>query len=285
MNSVIKTVLSFTLAARAGLVLLGVDAAQAGEVGTVSRDGTIVQYHIDGKGPIVLMIPSLGRPAADFDDLSAQLVAAGYTAIRPEPRGIGGSVGPMANVTLKDLADDAMATIPGGSGPIHVVGHAFGQRVARMLAAQFPERVRSVVTLAAGGSAPMRPGAREALLASFDSALPAEAHLKAVGFAFFAEASNASAWRDGWYPEVAKMQVAATQATKVEEWWGAGKARMLVIQGLQDTVAPPENGRMIKAEFGDRVTLEELDGAGHAMLPERPSQIARAVVDFLSKQR
>jgi len=27
---------------------------------------------------------------------------------------------------------------------------------------------------------------------------------------------------------------------------------------------------VIKDEFGDRVTLQEIDGAGHAMLPERP---------------
>ncbi len=72
--------------------------------------------------------------------------------------------------------------------------------------------------------------------------------------------------------------------SRVEEWWGAGKARLLVVVGLQDVVAPPENGRLIKDEFGDRVTLQEIDGAGHAMLPERPKQVAAAVLNFLKPQ-
>ena len=80
------------------------------------------------------------------------------------------------------------------------------------------------------------------------------------------------------------MQTAATKASRVEEWWGAGKARRLVVVGLQDVVAPPENGRLIKDEFGDRVTPQEIDGAGHAMLLERPRQAAVAVVNFLKRQ-
>ena len=44
-------------------------------------------------GPVVLMLASLGRSARDFDDLAGALAAAGYTVIRPEPRGIGGSTG------------------------------------------------------------------------------------------------------------------------------------------------------------------------------------------------
>ena len=80
------------------------------------------------------------------------------------------------------------------------------------------------------------------------------------------------------------MQSAATKASRVEEWWSAGKARLLVVVGLQDVVAPPENGRLIKDEFGDRVTLQEIDGAGHAMLPERPKQVAAAVLNFLKPQ-
>jgi pimeloyl-ACP methyl ester carboxylesterase len=56
-----------------------------------------------------------------------------------------------------------------------------------------------------------------------------------------------------------------------------------VIQGLQDQIAPPENGRMLKAEPPDRVELIELDGAAHALLPEQPAKIASAVTVFLAK--
>jgi pimeloyl-ACP methyl ester carboxylesterase len=128
------------------------------EVRTTEHGGVTVEYVIDGWGPVVLMIPSLGRPAGDFDLLAARLVAAGYTAIRPQPRGIGQSTGPMQGVSLRDLAADALSPVPAGSGPIIVIGHAFGQRVGRMLATEHPERVRIMVMLADGGTAPMRPG-------------------------------------------------------------------------------------------------------------------------------
>lgn len=264
---------------------LGFGGLASAEPRKVQRGDAEIEYMIDGRGPTVLMIASLGRPASDFDDLSARLVAAGFTTVRPQPRGIGGSRGPMKGLSLRDLADDAMATVSADASPIVVVGHAFGQRVARMIATRHPERVASVVMLAAGGKAPMRPGAREALLAVFDPKLPPEQHLAAVKFAFFADGNDPAVWRDGWYADTAHMQNEATQAQKVDAWWGGGKAPLLVIQGLQDTVAPPENGRMIVAEFADRATLREIDGAGHALLPERPQQLADLVIDYLRRDK
>ena len=71
------------------------------------------------------------------------------------------------------------------------------------------------------------------------------------------------------------------QATPVAGWWNAGSTTpLLVIQGLQDVVAPPENGHMMKEEMGDRVELIDIEGAGHAMLPEQPEKIAAAIIAF-----
>jgi pimeloyl-ACP methyl ester carboxylesterase len=245
-----------------------------------------VAFEVEGTGPVVLMIPSLGRGATDFDDLSRRLVAAGFTSVRPDPRGIGRSNGPMDGVTLHDLAGDAALAIEAlGGQPVVVVGHAFGQRVGRTLAADRPELVKAMAMIAAGGKAPMRPGASEALLGCFRLDRPDAQRLADVKFAFFARGNDPTVWRDGWYPEVATAQIAATRATPVEGWWNAGSAApLLVIQGLQDTVAPPENGRMMKAELGDRVELLDIDGAGHALLPEQPEKIAAAIVAFAKRR-
>jgi inactivated superfamily I helicase len=48
---------------------------------------------------------------------------AGYSTIRPQPRGIGGSTGPMNGLSLRDLAADAMAAAD--DGPIIVIGHDY----------------------------------------------------------------------------------------------------------------------------------------------------------------
>jgi len=247
--------------------------------------GGTIEFQIDGSGPAILMIPSLGRGASDFDDLSRRLVASGFTTVRPEPRGVGRSTGPMTNLTLHDLAADGTAIIKSlGDQPVIVIGHAFGQRVGRTLSSDRPELVRAMIMIAAGGKATPRPGASEALIGSFRLDQPLEKRMQDVKSAFFAPSSDANVWRDGWYPDVAKAQLAALKATPVEGWWNAGSTTpLLVIQGLQDAVAPPENGHMMKAEMGDRVELIDLDGAGHAMLPERPEAIAKAIVDFARK--
>ena len=52
-----------------------------------------------GSGEAIVFIPSRGRGVEDFDDLSERLVRAGYEAILPEPRGIGGSTGPLDGIT------------------------------------------------------------------------------------------------------------------------------------------------------------------------------------------
>jgi pimeloyl-ACP methyl ester carboxylesterase len=58
---------------------------------------------------------------------------------------------------------------------------------------------------------------------------------------------------------------------------------MLVIQGLADVLAPPENGRSLEADYPERVTLLELPGLGHKMAWERPDLIAEAITVFAHK--
>ena len=259
----------------------------------ILQDGGVsIEVLIDGNGPLVVMIASLGRPAEDFDDLAARVAAAGFTAARPQPRGIGGSRGPMQCVSLADLAADVALVIEAlGGEPAVVIGHAFGQRVARMLATTKPELARAVVTLAAGGKVPIPEKARAALAGCFDTSLRAEQHLENVRYGFFADGNDAAVWREGWHGDVARMPRAATLGLETSDaagsheqsWWAGGRAPMLVVQGLQDTIALPENGRQLKAAFSDRVELIEIDGAGHALLPEKPEAIASAVLAFLRR--
>lgn len=98
-------------------------------------------------------------------------------------------------------------------------------------------------------------------------------------FAFFAPGNDARAWLDGWYPGVAAAQFRAAQSTERADWWSAVAPRVLVIQRLQDRMAVPENGRRYVAEVAKHATLCEIDGAGHALLPERPDEIANALIE------
>ena len=235
-----------------------------------------------GRGPAVLMLPSLGRGIADFEALMESLANSGFLAIALNPRGIGASRGALDGITLHDLAADAATVIDArAGGSAHVVGHAFGHRIACCLAVDHPERVRTVGLLGAGGLVESHAEARAAFKRFLTEPLTPEERYAAIKTANFAGRSDASAWLDGWWPEVALAQIEAAKATPHDEWWASGQADILVVQGLEDRMAPPENGRTLAQRLGRRVTLVEVENAGHALLPEQPDRVAAAVVDFL----
>jgi pimeloyl-ACP methyl ester carboxylesterase len=238
---------------------------------------------VRGEGPLVVLIPSLGRGAADFDDLAGRLAAAGYRAAAIDPRGVGDSAGPMTGLTLGDYAADVaavVATLSPGK-PAVLIGHAFGNRVARATAASHPESVSTLVLLAAGGQVAPSPDISRALMDVFDTALSPADHRAAVAKAFFAPGADPTPWLGGWYPAVMRAQRAAVAATGPETWRGAGEAPILIVQADEDVIAPPANAEALAKAYPDRVTVMRLPRAGHAMLPEQPLEVARLVIRFL----
>ena len=85
-----------------------------------------------------------------------------------------------------------------GGGPAFVVGHAFGNRVARMLATARPDLVRAVSLVAANvGHNPSPPDVRAAIRMSADVNAPDDERIKAMQFVFFAPGSDARVWLEG----------------------------------------------------------------------------------------
>ncbi|MFX3681237.1 MAG: alpha/beta fold hydrolase [Candidatus Hopanoidivoransaceae bacterium] len=253
---------------------------------TVAGPAGPIEVHEYGDGEPVLMLPSLGRGAADFDDLARRLARAGYHAIHPEPRGIGGSTGDLTALSMADLAADAAAVIHAvARGPVTIVGHAFGNRVARMTATEYPHLIDSVVLLCCGGLVRPSADAEAALQKVFDIEAPDEEHLAAVGFAFFAPGNDASVWFDGWHGAVAACQGLATAQQPIEHWWGAGGKDLFVVQPEDDVMAVPENAERICEEFGDRASMVLVKHAGHALLPEQPDAVEVALRSWLTRPR
>ncbi|HKW36276.1 MAG TPA: alpha/beta hydrolase [Burkholderiales bacterium] len=237
----------------------------------------------EGKGPPVVILPSRGRGARDYDGLARRISGGGYRVLRPQPRGIGGSRGPMRGLTLHDLARDVAAVIAhAGAGPALVVGHAFGSWVARMTAADFPRLVRGVAILAA--AAKEYPAAlAEAVTKCADPSLPAAERLKYLQFAFFAPGHDASEWLEGFFPEVNASQRAAGLATPQEAWWGAGGVPLLDLQAEHDAFRPRATAGDLREELGERVSVALVAGAGHALVPEQPEAVAVALLAWMRK--
>ena len=251
----------------------------------IERGKVRIELLSQGQGPLIVMIPSLGRPAGDFDDLSRRVAAAGYCALRPQPRGIGRSQGPMRGITLHDFARDVAAVIDhSGGGPAVVAGHAFGNFVARTTAADYPEKVRAVALLAATHTWPLRPELRDSINKCHQMDLPDAVRLKHLQHIFFAPGNDARAWLPGWNEEVMHAEREATEATPKPEWWNAGTAPVLDMLSECDPLSPPESRNCYVEQFGaHRVTTVLIPRAAHALLPEQPEAVAVALLDYLKK--
>src|SRR6266702_6470996 len=119
-------------------------SAQSDRKREIVADGEArIEVIAEGGGPLVVMLPSRGRDSEDYDVVAAGIATAGYRVLRPQPRSAGRSTGPMKNLTLHDFARDVAAVIDHeGKGPAVIAGHAFGNWVARMTAADYPQLVR-----------------------------------------------------------------------------------------------------------------------------------------------
>jgi pimeloyl-ACP methyl ester carboxylesterase len=248
----------------------------------IRRPEVAIEVLAQGHGPRIVLLPSLGRGAADFDPIAERLARAGFRVLRPQPRGIGASRGPTTGVDLHDYAADVAALIAhDGGGAAFVVGHAFGNRVARMLATDRPELVRAVSLIAANvGHAPSPPVVREAIKASADPALPDAQRLAALQFAFFAPGNDAHAWLKGWHPDVLAAQRLAGDRTSREEDFAAGEAPILYLQPDHDPLAHAEDAQEFKRLLGDRVTIMVIRDCSHAAVAEQPQAISDALIDY-----
>ncbi len=237
----------------------------------------------EGSGPLLVLLPSSSRDSEDFHDVAAVFAGAGLRVLRPQPRGIGRSSGPLDGLTLHDYARDvAVAIEHQNSGPAVVLGHAFGQWIARTLAADRPDLVRGVV-LAAAAAKTSRPALRDALAKCVDTGLPEAERRAALRFAFFAPGHEPPPqWLTGWHTAASKSQRAASSATPQEEWWTAGLAPVLDLQGAQDPWRPRETVDDFRRDLGaDRVTVVVIEDCSHAMIPEQQGVVVRAVLEWI----
>jgi pimeloyl-ACP methyl ester carboxylesterase len=237
----------------------------------------------EGKGPVIVLLPSRGRDSEDYDEVAAGIAKAGYRVLRPQPRGMGKSVGPMDGITLHDLAHDVAATIEHeGQGAAVIVGHAYGNWVARMTAVDHPRLVRGVI-IAAAAAKSYPPELSEAVSKSGDPSLPDAERLKYLRYAFFAPGHDATVWLAGWHPEASKSQGLAARATKQAEWWSAGVVPLLDLQAELDPFKPREKSTELRDELGNRVTIATIANASHALMPEQPAAVVEAIVTWARK--
>jgi pimeloyl-ACP methyl ester carboxylesterase len=255
------------------------------------KSGGVVQieYADNGRGPVICILPSLARSGRDYDVVAGILEGKGFRVIRPEPRGIGKSDGPMEELDMHDFAADVAAVLDKEqTGPVTLVGHAWGSQPARMLAADRPDLVRCVV-MAAASAGKLPPDSsekpygrlRDAIDGAGDSSLTEAQRLDCLRRAFFAPGHDPREWLEGWYPAAHEAQSHARRVTPVDDYFSAGRhVPILDLQAEFDAVVIPN---VMKPMLGDRVTVQVIRDAGHALAPEQPQSMADAIANFATR--
>ena len=240
----------------------------------------------------VALVPSLGRGTKDFtkafgSSFADDLARRGFLVLLIEPRGIGESTGSLdpEGTTMAMLAQDLGDMFDALQiDRVALIGHAFGNRLSRYYTAQNPDRVSALVLLAAGGDFELSERQQECLLGSFTLDAAQETRREHVACAFFAEGNDPEVWMEGWYPQTAIAQIAAARSVRSDDFKRAGGKPFLLVQPSEDFIAPPElAGRALKEELGDQVTYVEIEGAGHALLPEQPDKVSEVVGNYLEE--
>ncbi|MEM9168097.1 MAG: alpha/beta hydrolase [Pseudomonadota bacterium] len=204
-------------------------------------------------------MPSSGRSALD-PDVSIESIAADFVALMDET----------------------------GLEQAHLMGHSMGTIVCQHIAAQHPDRVRSLA-LVAPLAEPPEP-ARGALkdragLAKSDGMDPIATAILAAGLSDATRADNPVA--TGFVRELLMGQapdayaascvaLANAQAADVSAFSGPA----MLVTGDEDKVAPPQNVEALAAKFSNVKSNTVLDKCGHWTLLERTTETLQLLDAF-----
>lgn len=255
---------------------------------SLELEDAVINVDVWGAGEeTIVALPGLGSDTSWFKFLAPRVAAAGYRFVAMNPRGVRGSTGSIDNLSLQTMANDVAEVIEAlGAEKAHIIGWAFGNRIARATASSHPNRVATVILLAAGGRVQPSKEAWDAMIKVTSSDdLSEEQRIDLYKASLYSPSSDVMAIIDSVpfkrWPEARNAQLIALNDAVLSEWWSGGQAQMLVVQGLDDKIAVPENGYLLKTEFASRITLEGIPDAGHLLLVERPDEVAKAVISFL----
>lgn len=242
-------------------------------------DGRAIPFAEEGEGPVrVVLLPGFGLGISSLGTLAHVLEEEGFHLLR-----IGVRAGGTDGVTMHDLAQDVadvMAHV--GLDSAWIAGHGFGGALARTVALDHAERVEGVVLIGVEtGDAPA-----DEIAGAFTDADADDAAL--LGAATFLGGTAEPAFardvlRRHRDPAVAPVQATALAATPSAEWSAlAPNFAVLVVQGADDRLTPPDRARELQSSAPERVSLTIVDGAGHLGVLTHAGEVGFAIEDYLA---
>ncbi|MGH0038534.1 MAG: alpha/beta fold hydrolase [Myxococcota bacterium] len=263
--------------------------------------GIEVESHGADGAPAFLLIRGLGTQLIHWPAVLLEaLVGEGFRVVVFDNRDVGLSEkldGPGASYSVADMAADTEGVLDAlAIDRAHVAGISMGGMIAQWLAAERPERCRSLASIMSSSGArglpgptpealdalvsvPEDPSDRDCVIAHnmrtqrvFESPAfaPTEAELRSLFSAAYDRCNC---------PEGVTRQMRAVAASGDRSGRLAGmRVPTLVVHGTDDPLIPPAAGRDTAARIpGAR--LELVEGMGHDVTPANAPILARLLVD------
>lgn len=280
------------------------EAAPRRAMNQVNHDGVKLAVQTFGSPedqPLVMIMGATASMLGWPDELCVALASRDLFVLRFDHRDTGASTSvPLgeAKYAVEDMASDVLAVMEDHDlSTAHLMGMSLGGYIAQTLALSAPERVRSLILIAAeplGWDGTPLPHISDAFMAHFGKLEVLDWTDKAAVIDFLLEIERLSAGSAYPFDEnrvrhrIGEVLARADQPASMfnhstvetrENWTGLFRKiqqPVLVIHGEEDPVLPIENGRAIVNGVANGELLV-LPGVGHELPIPLSAQIAEAV--------
>ena len=250
-------------------------------------DGTRIAYSTLGDGPLLVMTPGRGIPAAHWGRLPA-LLAERFRVLLYDVRGVGATEVASDEASMEDIADDLHHLVEAEGGPAYSLGHAFGGWVTAIHALHHPGDVRGLVIANLAGVFPPGPGVIEAQVGLAPRRVSREEYAERFADIFFGPGFGATVdaqtfltqrWEAGQERAKIYIQTQAQAAMERMHYWGTWTQPSLLLFGTHDQLATPPHGSELARMLPD-AELHWLYPAGHFAPLETPEAFAAHVENW-----
>jgi pimeloyl-ACP methyl ester carboxylesterase len=259
------------------------------------RGEGVLFHHVDGEGEPIVLLNGVAMSVAGWQPIAAQL-ARHYRVIRCDFRGQLMTPGePPADVA--EHAADVIALLDHLEvEAAHLVGTSYGGVIGTLVAARWPERVRSLVSIASADGfddvmavevarwreaclLSLRGPDRGLLSDTFESAVYSPAWVESHRAERAERRRQVAALPDSWYEGLAALLDHAPSIS-IRDALDDVRCPTLIVAAELDRFVPLDRTRSLARRVeGARFVF--MEGAGHAVVVEQPDKVVEICRQFL----